>query len=162
MKKILKYLIAILLISLVGIGLVYVYSHKDDVSNKDADTAGLSGDVAGVSTQDDNQDNSVSSTGDASYLEKLARHLTASGMILYGAYWDQDTNSQKEIFGDAARLIDYVECDQAGTDPNPDECVAQNILIYPTWIYKEQQYNHLQSLADLAKISGFTDVSDSD
>jgi len=162
MKGTLKFLITILIIALIGMCLIYIYSGKENIADKNVEESNASGEVAGVSTENPVSENSADTTSNVPYVEKLAQHLSSNGVILYGAYWDQKTEEQKKLFGDSARLVDYVECDQAGTDPNPDECVAQNITVYPTWVYQEKQYQNIQSLAELAKISGFTKDSGTD
>jgi len=152
MKNVLKFLVALLVISLIGIALVYVFAPAKDTAQKEKATE--SGDVAGATTESSGRTNTGENN---SYVQKLAQHLVDSGMILYGAFWDQSTIDQKQLFGDSATLLDYVECDQTGSNPNPDECLAQGITIYPTWVYQGKQYHHLQSLANLAEMSGFSE-----
>ncbi len=138
-------------ISLVGIGLVSVYSRNKIPANQNSAASDSVGNIAGVSTE-----NSTSVNPDSTYIQQLAQFLSDNGMILYGTYWDQDTINQKKLFNDSADKIDYVECDRAGADANPDECLAQSVQTYPTWIYKGKQYQGIQSLAALAKIVNFS------
>lgn len=109
------------------------------------------GEVAGASTN-----SSSEPKADSVYVEKLAKFMTTQGMVMYGAYWCSHCNAQKELFGDAFKFVDYVECDSKGPNPNPDECIAQGIEGYPTWVYKGQKYSGQKSLADLAQIVGFS------
>jgi len=120
---------------------------KDTTASNDT-----SGTVAGANTGDD-------VTYDGAYIEKLAKYLTDQGMVFYGAYWCAHCKEQKKILGDAMKYIDYVECDPEGENANPDECSAQKIEAYPTWVYKGQKYQGAKSLAELAKITGFSDSS---
>ncbi|MFA7253584.1 MAG: hypothetical protein WC107_03440 [Patescibacteria group bacterium] len=99
---------------------------------------------------------------DDAYVEKLAKFLNSEGMVMYGAYWCSHCNSQKKMFGDAAKYLDYVECDPKGQNANPDECTAQGIDGYPTWVYKGQKYSGERKMSELAEIVGFTDRSDAE
>ena len=94
---------------------------------------------------------------DSGYIERLAKFLNEKGMVMYGAYWCSHCKQQKEAFGDAFQYVDYVECDAKGPNPNPDECAAQGITGYPTWIYQGKQYSGFQDLSKLAQIVGFVD-----
>jgi len=101
------------------------------------------GKVAGVSSEDQ------------PYLDRLAIHLTDNGAVLFGAYWSEQLVQQKSLFGPASDSLNYVECDQEGLNSNIDECIANDILVYPTWVLKGKKFEGFQSLSDLAKISGF-------
>jgi len=91
------------------------------------------------------------------YTERLARFLNEKGAVLYGSYQSQESSDQKALFGDSSKYLDYVECDAAGLNANPDECIAQKIDIYPTWIYEGKQYAGKKTLAELAEIVGFSE-----
>jgi len=45
------------------------------------------------------------------YATGLAKHLSASGAKFYGAYWCPHCADQKAMFGQAAALLPYIECD---------------------------------------------------
>jgi len=133
-----------LIVIIAGLGIIFFASNK--VGDKNGKTTSSeNGQVSGASTQNEN----------AAYKEKLAKYLKEKGMILYGAYWCPHCKEQKELFGDAAQYLDYVECDAKGEGANPDECVARGIEGYPTWIYEGKQYSGTQSLEKLAEIVGF-------
>jgi len=132
-----------LIIIIAGLGIIFFASNK--VGDKNGKSESENGQVAGTSTQNENGE----------YKEKLAKYLKEKGMILYGAYWCPHCKEQKELFGDAAQYLDYVECDAKGEGANPDECVARGIEGYPTWIYEGKQYSGSQSLEKLAEIVGF-------
>lgn len=95
----------------------------------------------------------------ADYRERLAKALAEKGAVLYGTYWCRYCKQQKELFGDAVKYLDYVECDSSGEDANPQECKLQDIKGYPTWLYQGQKYSGVQSLSDLAKMINFFDES---
>lgn len=142
-RKWLLFLGIIIIIAIAGLGIIFFSSNK--VGDKNGKSSSEQGDVSGASTQPQDQ----------AYVEKLAKFMTAQGMVLYGAYWCPHCKEQKEMFGDAVKYIDYVECDAKGENANPDECVAKGISGYPTWIYQGQKYEGAQSLSELAKIVGF-------
>jgi len=86
----------------------------------------------------------------------LARHLKQIGAKFYGAYWCPYCAKQKELFGkEAFSQIDYVECDPAGQNARTELCKAANIKGFPTWEINGKFYRGIQSLEDLADISGY-------
>lgn len=88
----------------------------------------------------------------------LASHLKQIDAKFYGAYWCSYCKKQKELFGqEAFRQIDYVECDPAGKDARPELCQKAHIEGFPTWEIKGQLYPGMQSLQQLADISGYKD-----
>ncbi|MFA4996324.1 MAG: hypothetical protein WC536_04260 [Patescibacteria group bacterium] len=91
------------------------------------------------------------------YTERLARFLNEKGMVLYGSYQSKGSLDQKELFKASSQYLDYVECDASGLNANPDECLALEISIYPTWIYEGKQYAGERTLAELAGIVGFSE-----
>ena len=149
-KKIALFMIAIIAVVLVGLGIVFYTSGK---SNKESaaqtDSTSSEGDVAGVTTQD--------SSSDPVWIEGLAKALTEKGAVMYGAYWCSHCNNQKEMFGEAVKYIDYVECDPSGPDANPDECKANNIEGYPTWVYQGEKFSGERSLEKLAEMIGYNE-----
>ncbi|MEO0537158.1 MAG: hypothetical protein AAF215_25280 [Cyanobacteria bacterium P01_A01_bin.123] len=90
------------------------------------------------------------------YQAQLADHLTAQGSKMYGAFWCPHCAAQKERFGDAVDHIPYVECDPSGENAQPDLCQAKSIQAYPTWEISGQFYLGVQSLEELAALSGFS------
>ncbi len=86
---------------------------------------------------------------------QLARCLTAGGAKFYGAYWCPHCSEQKEVLGSALSLIDYVECDAKGTDPDPEACLAAGIEGYPTWqMPGKPDITGKQTFTELAAWSG--------
>ena len=103
-----------------------------------------SGEVAGAESSQSND-----------FIVRLAKHLRDNGMVLYGSSQSYETKEQKELFGDAVDNIDYVDCDVATNSSNPDECIGKNITIYPTWTYKGERFETIETLSELAKITNF-------
>ena len=89
------------------------------------------------------------------YTTGLARHLAASGAVMYGAYWCPHCREQKALFGSAASLLLYVECDPRGEHAEPDLCRARGIRVYPTWDLHGQLVEHALTLEELARRSGY-------
>ncbi len=89
----------------------------------------------------------------------LARYLTQIGAKEYGAYWCPHCHDQKMLFGrEAAKLINYFECDPKGQNSRAEICqaTAANLKGFPTWEIKGQFYSGTKSLEKLAEFSGYT------
>jgi hypothetical protein len=98
-----------------------------------------------------------SSSGEAEIA--LAQHLQKVEAKLYGAYWCSHCYEQIYLFGQQAfDKINRIECDLQGKNAQPDLCKAASIKGFPTWEIKGQFYTGTQSLADLAKYSGYQGV----
>lgn len=96
-------------------------------------------------------------TGEAasSYEQRLAEHLSQTNAVMYGAFWCPHCASQKELFGDAASQVPYVECDPEGENAQPELCQAKGIPGYPTWEIDGEFYTGTRSLENLAELSNF-------
>ena len=86
--------------------------------------------------------------------DALSKCLTEKGAKMYGAYWCQHCQNQKNDFGNAFQYIDYVECDANGPNGNPTACELAGIQGYPTWIIGGAKYSGEQDLSTLAQIAG--------
>lgn len=137
------FIVVAFLIVASALGVLFAFQKKDlgEGTNK----IGSEGEVAGATTGDV-----------ADYKEKLAQFMRDKGMVLYCAYWSSDCKAQKDLFQDAAKYLDYVECDTAGQNANSDECIAKKVESYPTWIYQDKQYKGVKALSELAEIVGFS------
>jgi uncharacterized membrane protein len=91
----------------------------------------------------------------ASYAEGLARHLTASGAKLYGAYWCPHCTDQKEMFGKAAGRLPYIECDNRSPAGKQAVCVAAGVRAFPTWDIGGRRHEGVLSLEELARLTGY-------
>lgn len=86
----------------------------------------------------------------------LANHLKEVKAKFYGTYWCPYCNKQQELFGQQAMSqINYIECDAKGKNPQPNLCKKANVSSLPTWEIKGQQYPGMQSLEELADLSGY-------
>lgn len=146
-KKVALFLVVLIVVVVAGLGIVFYTNGKNSAPSNQQSTQDSNSDVSGVTNED--------SSHDAAWIEGLAKSLNEKGMVMYGAYWCSHCQAQKKMFGDAVQYIDYVECDPSGTNANPDECKANNVEGYPTWIYQGKQYSGEQSLEKLAEIIGY-------
>lgn len=86
----------------------------------------------------------------------LAQHLRQRGAKMYGAFWCPYCTRQKELFGQQAfSQITYIECDPRGQNGRPDLCRRANVNGFPTWEINGQQYAGMQTLNELADITGY-------
>ncbi|MEG3861618.1 vitamin K epoxide reductase family protein [Microcoleus sp. herbarium12] len=88
----------------------------------------------------------------------LAQHLRQIGAKEYGAYWCPHCHDQKLLFGkEAAKIIDYFECDPKGQNSRAEICqaAAANVKGFPTWEIKGQFYSGTKQLDELADLSGY-------
>ncbi|BAT55032.1 vitamin K epoxide reductase [Nostoc sp. NIES-3756] len=86
----------------------------------------------------------------------LAQHLQKVNAKLYGAYWCSHCYEQVYLFGQQAfKLINRIECAPEGKNAQPEVCKAAKIQGYPTWEINGKFYSGVQSLAELATISGY-------
>lgn len=87
---------------------------------------------------------------------QLARHLTKIGAQEYIAWWCPHCHEQKQLFGkEAYPEIKKIECDPQGKDSRPDLCKAAGIQGFPTWEINGKLYPNVQSLDNLAQVSGY-------
>ena len=87
--------------------------------------------------------------GGATGLESFAQCLTENDAVMYGAYWCGHCKQQKEDFGDAFALINYVECTE-----ETETCTAAGIQGFPTWIIDGELFPGRQSFERLASLTG--------
>lgn len=100
----------------------------------------------------DKTNNSDVSSGDA---KALAQCLTDKGYKLYGATRCGHCKDQKEMFGEAVALLNYVECATADNNGQTEACDQAGIEVYPTWGYPDgTKVPGVMTLEELAKISG--------
>jgi len=70
--------------------------------------------------------------------EEFAQCVSDRGAVMYGAYWCPHCQNQKKAFGKKAfENVNYVECDPAGKDGNPELCRQKNVSNFPTWIFQD-------------------------
>ena len=100
--------------------------------------------------------NSEISTNSGAAETALAEHLRQRGAKMYGAFWCPYCTRQKELFGrQAFSQITYIECDPRGQNGRPELCRQAGVNGFPTWEINGQQYRGMQTLNQLADISGY-------
>jgi len=92
----------------------------------------------------------------SSFAGRLANHLTATNAKMYGAYWCSHCQNQKNKFGDAQKLIPYVECDPKGEKPQTALCQQKGIQGFPSWEINGKLLSGERTLDELANESGYT------
>lgn len=92
----------------------------------------------------------------------LAEHLTNTGAKLYGTYWCPYCNKQEELFKDAIKKVQVVECDPKGENAQPQLCNAARVSSYPTWEINGKMHRGVRSLEELAVLSGYQGSMDFD
>ncbi len=93
---------------------------------------------------------------DEKSLENLAKCLTEKEVRFYGTYWCGFCVRQKEIFGEAAKYLPYIECapDRA-TKEELAKCQEANITSVPDWRFPDKRQElGFQPLEQLAQLSG--------
>ncbi|KAF0655119.1 hypothetical protein L107_00080 [Cyanobium sp. Copco_Reservoir_LC18] len=86
----------------------------------------------------------------------LADHLTATGAVMYSAYWCPHCHDQKQLFGkEATARLKIVECAPDGRNSQAALCASKNIQGFPTWEIKGQLDSGQKTLAQLAALSGY-------
>ncbi|MBU0668356.1 hypothetical protein KJ951_01215 [Patescibacteria group bacterium] len=85
----------------------------------------------------------------------VAQCLQQKGAKLYGAYWCPHCADQKKIFGEDINYINYIECDPRGENAQPEECAAQKITSFPTWVFADgERLIGTRNLDELAEKAG--------
>ena len=86
----------------------------------------------------------------------LADHLTASGAVMYSAYWCPHCHDQKELFGkEATAKLKIVECAPDGHNSQTDLCKSKGVEGFPSWEINGKLDSGQKSLAQLAAMSGY-------
>jgi thiol-disulfide isomerase/thioredoxin len=97
------------------------------------------------------------SGSDKAKLDAFARCLTDKKAVMYGAFYCEHCKEQKDLFGDSAQYLPYVECVEKGTRKITDQCKVLGIRKTPTWIFEqggERIEGKVLSLQELSQKSG--------
>lgn len=86
----------------------------------------------------------------------LAEKLSASGAVMYSAYWCPHCHEQKELFGkEATARLKVIECAPDGQNSQAELCQQKKIEGYPTWEINGQIDSGVKPLQKLANLVGF-------
>ena len=89
----------------------------------------------------------------------LADKLTASGAVMYTAYWCPHCHEQKELFGkEATARLKVVECAPDGQNSQAELCQTKKIDGYPTWEINGTLDSGVKPLQKLANLVGFNQL----
>ena len=92
---------------------------------------------------------------------ELASHLSETDAKMFGAYWCAHCQDQKELFGKQAfKKVDYVECAQDGENSQTQLCRSEGIQAFPTWKIDGELHQGVQTLDELANLSGYSGSRD--
>jgi len=100
---------------------------------------------------------SFGAAGKPAKLDGFARCLGEKKAAMYGAFWCDHCREQKELFGDSAQYLPYVECVERGTRKITEQCKALGIRRTPTWIFEqsgERLEGKVLSLQELSQKTG--------
>ncbi|MDP2664021.1 MAG: hypothetical protein Q8P08_01100 [bacterium] len=103
-------------------------------------------------TADVQSENNQEETFTSEQLESLANCLTEKGVKFYGAFWCGVCDSQKELFGEAAQFLPYIECSDEDRNLLP-ACQAEGISSFPTWEFSGEKVPGLKTLEELVQSS---------
>lgn len=85
----------------------------------------------------------------------FAQCLKDKGAVFYGAFWCPHCQNQKKMFGNAARLLPYVECSTPDGNSQLPVCTQKGIKGYPTWVFPDgTEQNGEVSFDTLAEKTG--------
>ncbi len=68
--------------------------------------------------------------------DDFAACLTEAGANFYGSFQCLHCNTQKEMFGNSIKKINYIECGPLG-GPQNLACQQAKIAAYPTWEFSD-------------------------
>ena len=97
------------------------------------------------------------SAADNSKLDDFARCLGQKKAVMYGAFYCDHCKEQKDLFGDSAQYLPYVECVEKGTRKITEQCKTLGIRRTPTWIFEqsgERVDGKVLSLKELSQKTG--------
>lgn len=144
--------IAIVVAGLLVVGaLIYIDLGKDLKEKGQAAVGGQT--EIPVGTEEQNQEPEAQ-IATASVVD-FAKCLTEKGAKFYGASWCSWCNKEKELFGEAAQFLPYIECIDKDTNELTKECEEAEILGFPTWEFPEKgREAGFKTLEELSQISG--------
>ncbi len=67
----------------------------------------------------------------------FAQCIADTGALFYGAFWCPHCQNQKRAFGDAQKLLPYIECSTPDGQSQLDICKEAGVTNYPTWKFAD-------------------------
>ncbi len=88
-------------------------------------------------------------------IDSFAQCIKDKGAVMYGASWCPHCQAQKELFGENAKNLPYVECSSTANQSQAEICTKNKIKGYPTWRFKDgSEVMGEMKLQDLAQKTG--------
>lgn len=85
----------------------------------------------------------------------FAKALKSGGVTLYGAAWDATSTAQRQLFGDGAQFLNFVEVTNSNHSFNSIATSLNISTTSPTWVFADQtRLTGLQTLETLAWQAG--------
>ncbi len=129
---------------------IYMKKHKSLIFTLLA-TAIIVGALVGIFYFTGNSGSGAASK-DTQGLAALATCLTERGAKFYGSFTCSHCQAQKRDFGDAAKMLPYVECTTPDGRGQTQACADAQITAYPTWVFSSgEQVVGRVALAGLAE-----------
>lgn len=72
-----------------------------------------------------------------SKLDSFAKCLGEKGAKFYGAFWCPHCKNQKQLFGNAAKYLPYIECSAPDQRTQYQICNDAKVEGYPTWDFAD-------------------------
>ena len=86
-------------------------------------------------------------------LETLAKCLSEKGVKFYGASGCGWCKKQKEVFGEAAQYLPYIECVDEETRKMTSQCQEAGIQGFPTWEFFGEKKSGFKTPEELSQLA---------
>ena len=86
-------------------------------------------------------------------LETLAKCLSEKGVKFYGASGCGYCKKQKEVFGEAAQYLPYIECIDEETRKMTSQCQEAGIQGFPTWEFFGEKKSGFKTPEELSQLA---------
>lgn len=87
--------------------------------------------------------------------DEFAQCIADTDTTFYGAFWCPHCEDQKQLFGNSAKLLPYVECSTADRQGQTQACIDAGIEGYPTWDFPNgERQRGVLSFQQLAEQTG--------
>jgi len=86
-------------------------------------------------------------------LETLAKCLSEKGAKFYGSSGCGWCKKQKEVFGEAAQYLPYIECVDEETRKMTSQCQEAGIQGFPTWEFFGEKKSGFKTPEELSQLA---------
>ncbi|MBS3072976.1 C2H2-type zinc finger protein [Candidatus Pacearchaeota archaeon] len=89
--------------------------------------------------------------------DDFAQCLTDNNVTMYGAWWCNHCQDQKDLFGDSWQYVNYIECSTPDGNAQLPVCTNAGIGGYPTWeLSNGSRIDRVLTLKYLSQITNCT------